>query len=172
MLPNCPAFLIQKNRLPYWLQIGAAIGIPWCYVIQKVHTLLRSTVTVPALGFGISPLGPNSLPSFATCRTPLCMSDDTYECTISRVLLFLLHTMKLCIEKAAEFSALTTKNHKVWRENQKTHTLGIMSGVAISLSKSMKPPAISSIKSSPPTKSAPAVFASCCFSPVSTEIPP
>eukprot|EP00205_Picochlorum_sp_RCC944_P000681 CAMPEP_0182607440 /NCGR_PEP_ID=MMETSP1330-20130603/2135_1 /TAXON_ID=464278 /ORGANISM="Picochlorum sp., Strain RCC944" /LENGTH=162 /DNA_ID=CAMNT_0024826049 /DNA_START=56 /DNA_END=544 /DNA_ORIENTATION=+ len=38
-------------------------------------------------------------------------------------------------------------------------TFGIMSGVATSLSKSIIPPAISSIKSSPPTKSAPASFA-------------
>lgn len=47
----------------------------------------------------------------------------------------------------------------------KNHTLGIISGEAINLSNSMKPPLICSIKSSPPTKSAPAFFASSNFSP-------
>lgn len=45
------------------------------------------------------------------------------------------------------------------------HTLGIISGEAISLSKSINPPLISCIKSSPPTISAPAFFASSIFSP-------
>lgn len=45
------------------------------------------------------------------------------------------------------------------------NTLGIISGVAINLSKSMNPPLIRSIKSSPPIISAPAFFASSNFSP-------
>nr|AFK40171.1 unknown [Medicago truncatula] len=44
-------------------------------------------------------------------------------------------------------------------------TLGIISGEAINLSNSMYPPFICSIRSSPPTKSAPASFASSNFSP-------
>lgn len=46
------------------------------------------------------------------------------------------------------------------------NTLGIISGVAINLSNSINPPFICSIKSSPPTISAPAFFASSNFSPV------
>ena len=44
-------------------------------------------------------------------------------------------------------------------------TLGIMSGVAISLSNSRKPPLMRSIRSSPPATSAPAACASLTFSP-------
>ena len=47
----------------------------------------------------------------------------------------------------------------------KNQTLGIISGEASNLSNSMKPPLICSIRSSPPTKSAPAFFASSNFSP-------
>lgn len=48
-------------------------------------------------------------------------------------------------------------------------TLAIMSEVAINLSKSMNPPFICSIKSSPPTISAPAALASSILSPANLQ---
>lgn len=55
-------------------------------------------------------------------------------------------------------------------KQQKIKTLGIISGLAINLSKSMNPPFICSIKSSPPTRSAPAFFASSTISPVENQL--
>lgn len=48
---------------------------------------------------------------------------------------------------------------------KKGTTLGIISGEAINLSNSINPPFICSIRSSPPTKSAPAFFTSSNCSP-------
>ena len=78
--------------------------------LNSFIALAISLVTVPALGFGINPLGPNTLPSFAT--------------------------------------------------------FGIISGVAISKSKSILPLLMLSTRSSSPKRSAPADLAFATFSPL------
>lgn len=64
------------------------------------------------------------------------------------------------------YSYRTLYTYILIRQNNEGNTLGIISGEAINLSNSMNPSFICCIKSSPPTKSAPAFFASSNLSPV------